>query len=243
MHYVLFYLLGLTAAVLSPIGSVKDALIVLEPVTLTALVASLLVPFAGFASTERWQKFVLKYAIVPLFGVYTVILWDSSSLVGIFLLLCATSVHIGYWKSSIHSRQYRLEQFRNGFASSMPFTIQLVSMLNGQGRSHDADKIVSANLNYKQIDFQWLSGILLDIGNSDLSSCVVDEIVRHPVEKVRQEGETFRPAVEKPSVGRPQPPDRDPFENTPSLALALLRTRRFIKLNRPASMLAYRRRD
>lgn len=141
--YIMFYVLGFIVALFSPVASVQEALVVIEPITLTALVASLLVPFAGFASNERWQKFVLQFAIVPLFGVYTVVLWRESSLVGIVLLVCASSVHAGYWMSGIHSRQYRLEQFCLEFSASMPQTTKLIAFLNGSGKSEQADAIVT----------------------------------------------------------------------------------------------------
>ncbi len=141
--YTLFYALGLVAAILTPVDSIQQSLAVLEPITLTALVASLLVPFAGFASNERWQKFCLQYALIPLFGMYTVVLWEQSSFTGMVLLVCATSVHAGYWMSGIHSRQYRLQQFRLGFASTFPAMAKSVAMLNGQGKAEQADEIVS----------------------------------------------------------------------------------------------------
>lgn len=75
MHYLLFYGLGVITGPLSPVGAAKEALAVLEPIILTALFASLLVPFAGFSRTEKWQKFTLQYALIPLFGMYTVVLW------------------------------------------------------------------------------------------------------------------------------------------------------------------------
>lgn len=143
MFYVLFYVLGVLVAVLTPVESIRTSLAVLEPITLTALVASLLVPFAGFAQNERWQKFCLQYALVPLFGMYTVLLWEQSSFTGMVLLFCATSVHAGYWTSGIHSRNYRLEQFRLGFAPSLPAMAKMIAMLNGQGKSAQADEIVS----------------------------------------------------------------------------------------------------
>ncbi|MDP9248931.1 MAG: hypothetical protein M3M85_00235 [bacterium] len=161
LWYAFFYVLGIAAAVLSPSSSIKESLEILGPVTLTALFASLLVPFAGFAKNERWQKFVLQYALIPLFGMYTVVLWEKSSIMGMFLLFCASGVHAGYWMSGIHSRAYRLEQFRLGFAPNMPVTARLIAMLNGQGRSNESDMIVSSILNGKQINWAEIVQILL----------------------------------------------------------------------------------
>src|SRR3989344_5857511 len=170
MLYLLFYLVGIAAAVLSPLSSIKEALVVLEPITLTALVASLLVPFAGFARTEKWQKFALQYAIVPLFGVYTVIMWHTHGIVGLLLLACVSLVHAGYWMSPIHSRQYRLEQFKLGFAGRMPAIAEFVAVLNSQGRSDQADAIVSEFLKGKIADGAQFIKVLceLNLENGDL---------------------------------------------------------------------------
>lgn len=148
MWYLLFYVIGVIAGILSPVDSMKESLAVLEPITLTALFASLLVPFAGFARNERWQKFVLQYGLIPLFGMYTVVLWQKSSIVGLVLLVCASGVHAAYWMSSIHSRNYRLEQFRLGFAQDMPQTARIVALLNARGLSHLADGLILAIMNH-----------------------------------------------------------------------------------------------
>jgi hypothetical protein len=175
--YLLFYVLGIAAAILSPYNSIKESLEILAPITLTALFASLLVPFAGFAKNERWYKFVLQYALIPLFGMYTVVLWQKSSVVGIVLLVCASGVHAAYWMSSIHSRNYRLEQFRLGFAHRMPATAQIIAMLNGQGRSHQADILVSCVLNGEGLPgWGLIRGVHLAPGNSSLMSLVDEEM-------------------------------------------------------------------
>ena len=142
LYYALFYVVGVVAGVLSPTQSMLTALNVLEPITLTALVASLLVPFAGFGSNERWQKFCLQYAIVPLFGIYTIVLWRTYMVVGLMLLVCASIVHAAYWMSSIHSREYRLRQFQLGFADYMPHKARLIAALNAVGRPEEADQII-----------------------------------------------------------------------------------------------------
>jgi hypothetical protein len=144
---MLFYVVGIFVAILSPLDSIK-ALAVLEPITLTALVASLLVPFAGFARTEKWQKFALQYAIVPLFGVYTVVLWHTLGMIGLLLLACPTLVHAGYWMSSIHSRAYRMELFRM-LPDKPVATVQKVARLCAEGRSEEADKIIREILSQK----------------------------------------------------------------------------------------------
>jgi hypothetical protein len=174
MWYLLFYLIGLGIGVATPLESIRQSLTLLEPITLTALVASLLVPFAGFASNERWQKFTLQYALVPLFGIYTAVLWRSSSVVGLVLLVCAASVHAGYWMSGIHSRAYRLEQFKFAFARRLTEISRLVAMLNGQGRSEEADAIVSCILKNKPVDWGIINRALA--GNPRLLAGVKEEL-------------------------------------------------------------------
>jgi len=144
--YLLFFILGITVAVMSPLNATKETLLLIEAVTLSALIASFLVPFAAFAKNEQWQQFALQYAAVPLFGVWTVIAWKNSSTIGLFVLICASAVHFGFWMSGIHSRAYRFDQFKLGFARDMPTTSRVIAMLNGQRRSHESDRIVSAIL-------------------------------------------------------------------------------------------------
>ncbi len=104
MLYLLFYAIGMVVATVSSPESTKESLTVLGPVILTALIASFLVPFAGFGSNEGWQKLALQYGLVPVFGVYTIVLFRTGGLIGLVLLVCASIVHAGYWMSSIHSR-------------------------------------------------------------------------------------------------------------------------------------------
>jgi hypothetical protein len=141
LFYGLLFLVGLVAGVFSPIESILVVLKTLEPVTLTALVASLLVPFAGFASTERWQKFVLQYGIIPLFGVYTVVLWRTQGVTGLIILFCASAVHAGYWMSSIHSRMYRMEMFKM-LPNKPAELVEAVVRLCVEGHPEEADKLV-----------------------------------------------------------------------------------------------------
>src|SRR3989338_9464556 len=137
--YILFYLFGIAAALISPLNIIEEGLAVLGPITLTALFASLLVPFAAFSEKEKWQKFCMQYVLTALFGMYTVVLREKGAATGFILFACAASVHVSYWMSSIHSRRYRLEQFRLGFEHEMRVTARLVAMLNGQGKSHERD--------------------------------------------------------------------------------------------------------
>ncbi|MFA6257254.1 MAG: hypothetical protein WCT29_02230 [Candidatus Paceibacterota bacterium] len=151
LWYLVFFVLGVAAALVSPAGSTKESLQVIEAVSLTALLASLYVPFAGFAKNEKWQKFVLQNVACALFGVYAVVVYEDGSFAGVLALVVVSSMHFAYWTSSIHSRNYRLEQFRMGFAPRMPMTARFVAMLNAQGRAHQADIIVSCTLSGKML--------------------------------------------------------------------------------------------
>ncbi|MEI6660084.1 MAG: hypothetical protein WCK91_01520 [bacterium] len=139
--FILLYVVGVVVGVFSQLGSIETTLQVLEPITLTALVAYLLVPFAGFSNKEGWQKFSLQYAIVPLFGIYTVVIWRTGSVVGLLLLISASIVHLGYWMSSLHSRGYRLELFRM-IPNKPAEVVEQVAKLCLDGRSDEADDII-----------------------------------------------------------------------------------------------------
>jgi hypothetical protein len=137
--YLAWYLAGVAIGVASPKPQLIESLSILGPITLTALFASLLVPFAGLSANEKVQKFALQFAIVPLFGLYTVLLWHTAAIGGIALFVMAAGVHVSYWTTSFHSRQYRLEQCRLAFGH-MRGLAQLVARLNGLGQCHVADE-------------------------------------------------------------------------------------------------------
>lgn len=152
LKYLAWYIVGVIVAVISPKKELIESLNILGPITLTALFASLLVPFAGLSANERVQKFALQFAIVPLFGLYTVILWHIAAFGGIVLFVMAAGVHVSYWTTSFHSRNYRLDQCKLAFSHLQSLAI-LVARLNGSGLSHVADEdIVSPLLQGRTID-------------------------------------------------------------------------------------------
>lgn len=150
--YLVWYLVGIVVAALSPKPALIESLNILGPITLTALFASLLVPFAGLSANEKVQKWALQFAIVPLFGLYTVILWYTAAIGGIALFLMAAGVHVSYWTTSFHSREYRLNQFRL-VCSEAPNLTRLIAVLNANGRSHEADALVQAYMRGECPDF------------------------------------------------------------------------------------------
>ncbi|MDP2630481.1 MAG: hypothetical protein Q8P56_03675 [Candidatus Uhrbacteria bacterium] len=149
--YIVMYCVGIAAAIFSPVPNLERVLNVIGPISITALVASLLVPFAGFSAKENVQKWAVQYGIVPLFGAYTVLVWAEGSYVGMVMLAGSSAVHLGYWMSSLHSRQYRMDLFHKAFAISMPGTMQLVARLNATRRSHEADRIVAEILGSSRV--------------------------------------------------------------------------------------------
>jgi len=153
LWYIVTYILGILAAMGSSLKEVEDILQIVSPIALTALVASLIVPFAAFSRTEGVQKWLVQYAIVPLFGMYTVLVWEKGSLVGICILVAAATVHLGYWTSSCHSRMYRLDQYKfGGYNVTLPNTTRVIAHLNGSGNSHISDEIVKAVLGNQRLD-------------------------------------------------------------------------------------------
>ena len=158
LKYLVWYIVGIGVAVASPKPALIESLGILGPITLTALFASLLVPFAGLSASERVQKFALQFAIVPLFGLYTVILWHTAAIGGIALFIMAAGVHVSYWTTSYHSRQYRLSQFQL-IAVKMPNMTLLIAILNSNACSHQADSIIQNLLKGKVPDFTKVSPV------------------------------------------------------------------------------------
>lgn len=150
--YLVTYLAGIAVASASSLKDVEYILTMVSPIALTALVASLIVPFAAFARTEGVQKWLVQYAIVPIFGMYTVLVWEKGSLVGIFILVASATVHLGYWTSSCHSRMYRFDQYTHGFGVLLPATTRVLTRLNGVGGSQIADRIIQAIFRDQPID-------------------------------------------------------------------------------------------
>ena len=162
--YLAWYLVGVTIGVASPKPQLIESLNILGPITLTALFASLLVPFAGLSANERVQKFTLQFAIIPLFGLYTVLLWHTAAIGGIALFVMAAGVHVSYWTTSFHSRNYRLEQCRLGLGH-MRSTAILVAKLNGSGMSHVADEaIIAPLLQGRPLDLQKVAQMIPNSG-------------------------------------------------------------------------------
>ena len=93
---------------------------------------------------------------MPLFGLYTVLLWHTSAIGGIALFVMAAGVHVSYWTTSYHSRQYRLSQFQL-IAIGMPRTTELIAILNANSCSHQADAIIQDLLKGKVPDFSQVS--------------------------------------------------------------------------------------
>ena len=138
MLYLVFLTIGV---VLGFAPTAEKALIALEPISITALVASLLVPFAAFDRVkERWQKFFIQYSMVPLFGAYGTVLWLEYGMVGLIFTIMATATHFAYWLSSLHSRAYRAEAFR--MTHSPEATVREVAKLFAEGRTEEADQII-----------------------------------------------------------------------------------------------------
>lgn len=166
--YALVYLVAIIGGKLLPIVVAPQAVLdsnAVTAVTITALFASLLVPFAAFASKEGWNRQVLKYGPVVLLGfLLGVSLKSDGTALHSVQLVLATLIHAAYWLSSVQSRAYRLEQFRIGF-SSLIHTAQLIAMLNGQQCSHESDKVITALLAGKRPDLEKLEANTPDLKN------------------------------------------------------------------------------
>lgn len=142
--YILFFIIGALSALPYNADQIHGAFEVVGVLMLVALFASLLVPFAAFSYPERHYKWLLQNAPLAAFGAYTMEVVKEPTLVKVVLVLAAMSMHISYWMSGIHSRAYRFEQFRTGFGTHMPKTLQYLTTLNAVGRSDVADIFIQS---------------------------------------------------------------------------------------------------
>lgn len=144
--YLPLSLVGLLASLPYNPQQIHSALEVVGVLMLVALFASLLVPFAAFSYPERGNKWILQNAPLTAFGAYAMEIIKEPTLIKMMLMLVAMGMHLSYWGSGIHSRQYRLDQYKLGFACDLPATSKLIAMLNGNGRSDLADLVVQSVL-------------------------------------------------------------------------------------------------
>lgn len=150
--YLPMFILGVVVSAPYPAEHIHSALEVVGILMLVALFASLLVPFAAFSLPERRFKLVLQNAPLAAFGAYALEVAYQPTAVKVVLMVCAMGMHISYWSSGIHSRAFRLDQFRWGYASRLPDTTTLIASLNGTGRSELGDGIVRAVLECREVD-------------------------------------------------------------------------------------------
>ncbi|MEK7540478.1 MAG: hypothetical protein AAB558_04495 [Patescibacteria group bacterium] len=153
--YLPFFLLGLAASLPCNPQQIHGALEVVGVLMLVALLASLLVPFAAFSYPERGNKWILQNAPLAAFGAYAVEVIKEPSLIKAVLMLAAMGMHLSYWGSGIHSRAYRLVQFKLGFAADLPATCKLVAFFNATGRSDLADQLVMAVITNTRVTANW----------------------------------------------------------------------------------------
>lgn len=123
--------------------------------------------FIGFLTTYRWYLVLfavglaasLPYNPTQIHGALEVV--KEPTLVKIVLMLAAMSMHLSYWGSGIHSRAYRLEQYKLGFATKLPATSKLIAVLNATGRSDLADAVVVSILTNSSVSDEILAELEL----------------------------------------------------------------------------------
>ncbi|MCB9799097.1 hypothetical protein H6758_05245 [Candidatus Nomurabacteria bacterium] len=122
---------------------VHSALDAVGVLMLVALFASLLVPFAAFSKREKLNMFFLQYAPLTAFGGYAVLVYHTPTMPHILFMLAAMGMHLGYWMSGIHSRAYRLEQWKlAGYDTRYRHCSRCIAHLNATGRSDLADELL-----------------------------------------------------------------------------------------------------
>lgn len=157
--YLPMFVVGVLASLPYSIGEIQASLETVGVLMLAALFASLLLAFAGLSREEATNKWILQNAPLAAFGAYTMQVAKQPTMVAAVLLLCAMAMHISYWNSSFHSRQYRLEQYRLGFASEMPATSRLIACLNGTGCSELGDILVQGVLSQTGVPEEFWNSI------------------------------------------------------------------------------------
>ena len=144
--YISCVVIGLLISSLSGEGSTTEYLLLMSALTITAYVASLLVPFAGFSVNEAWQKWCVQFAPVPLIGMMAAAIGGigtpAEQLAGYFALLMATATHFGYWMSGLHSRNYRFNRFINAYSATHPTLCQWLVHIGNTGQHENADNII-----------------------------------------------------------------------------------------------------
>lgn len=141
--YLPAFLVGFLSALPYSGPEIHAALEITGVLMLVALFASLLVPFAGFSREEALNKWWLVNAPILTFGAYACEVIKQPSVLKMILLIAVMGMHIAYWTSSLHSRNYRLDQLRlSGLAEKHPEEMAQIARLNANGRSGEADEIV-----------------------------------------------------------------------------------------------------
>lgn len=141
-----FLVVGIATSLTCSPAELNQALETNNPLIMVALVASLLIAFAGFSRPESTNKYVLQNAPFIAFGVYMVAAFYDFTLPSVALALGSMGMHVAFWNSGIHSRAFRSREFHGGFAKDMPKTARLIAVLSGTGCSELSDEIVQSIL-------------------------------------------------------------------------------------------------
>ena len=152
MWYVLWFLVGCLASIPYSSEQINSALNSVWVLMLVALFASLLVPFAAFSRRERFNRLFLMYAPLIAFGAYGMMVYRDPTIIHGILMVASMGMHLSYWTSGIHSRAYRMEQWRTaGFDRSHPNCSRIIAYFNATGRSEMADELVQKIFSRTQI--------------------------------------------------------------------------------------------
>ena len=179
--YIVMFIVGVLVAVLCPHETIEEYSLLMSGLVATALIASMLVPFAGFTKKEKALKWCVQNGVIPIFGVLAVYLFPESitaeeiakAALGYMILIASISVHMGYWMSSIHSRAYRLKQFLLMMeGTEIPKTRRTIARWNIAGQQDLTDGLVTAVIEGRVADLQ----SLLTQDRTDLAEGVIKEM-------------------------------------------------------------------
>ena len=152
MWYLVWFLIGAMVSLPHSSGEINSALDSVWVLMLVALFASLLVPFSAFSGREKFNRVFLVYAPLVAFGAYGMLVYREPTFVHIMLMIAAMGMHLAYWTSGIHSRGYRMEQWKvGGFPETHPACTRLIAFFNATGRSEVADELLTQVFAHMQI--------------------------------------------------------------------------------------------
>lgn len=132
MRYALIYVAVVIIGWFVPIAITGQSALnstAVTAVTITALLASLLVKFAAFDRAERWNQWVVLYVPIMLLAFLMGVAIKDKDTLSCIQLGIGSLIHVAFWLSSCESDSLRLSEFRASNGAGMPHTNDLLFSL------------------------------------------------------------------------------------------------------------------